>query len=1182
VAVVRYPMGPGAAGVGITIRGDHRMKRAVLLAAVLAAAGAADDAPRGVRTGWTFEVTRSAGTARVLGADGGEQVKEFEDTNITFTEKVVKTADGRATEVRRTLNAALVNELDPETQKTEQKRVGTKGAAYRVVLTPGASQVTHADTGALAAEEWEFLLKGSSALNLWPKGDLKTGRSWSYDGAALDQRLHFLPLRQGRMDLAVKGFVKDPKTGLRTAQIRGTIKCKIMYTPPLDFSGPVEIDLPVRLGVPSSIKIEGKISGVGVAVNQWGMAFQYPIKGSGSFEQKATPTKATLAALGAEPAGDDDDDDDDDDAPAPVKLSGEGVTATVIGRTSKGAYERGVLSPDGKHYAAEIGLARMRSAVSINGKVGPACSLILSLQLSPDGSRTAYYATGGKAPGWFAVVDGKQDPTYNSVSRLTFGPNNRPAYCAKKGKAWFVVLDGKKGPDYDHVSKVAFSKDGKHAVYGADSGGEGVLVTNGKAAPFGYTVVDGLVIGPDGKPRAFAGTREGKARAVIGGKEGPPFDEIFKLTVTPDLAHHVYCAKKGDKTVVVRDGKEGAPWDDVQAVTLSPDGACLIYSAKKEGKWHAVLNGTPGPAYHRIWFPRTSRDGTRTAYGAVKGGEEFFVVDGVEQQHFKGVSSPAAFSPDGTRFVYEANKSKAATGFHVLVADGRTIGNLNFADSLVFRDDGTIAFLAGQGGMLLRVTVAPPKAKAFKVEQKRLGPFHKDRKEDRRPDDEQHFGYIIEDGKQYRVVFDGVVGPAYERVSAPFLSRRGGRAAYFAVKDDKTLLMVDGKKQPVGDVDGFAEVVFSPDGSRWAAVAGEGKKRWVIVNGKADPKHDLAGQITFSPDGKRCAYLVKDGAQYRPVVDGTAGEPCDDIGVDPAFTFSPDGKHVAYAVKKGDTWRTVIDGKAEEAYDGLTDIVFSADSAHRAYGGLRDKRIAVVRDGAVGTFYDDMVEAPEFAPAGHSLAYVMKDGGEQFVVVDGKRGAGYDRAKGFVFSPDGGRLAHLARKKDDFKWCYVIDGKADPGHKDVQHLVFSPDGKHVAYVAEDDNQRVMLDGKPGKAYKDVDAPTFAPVGGRFVYVGEQEDKNERLIENEKVLLTCRFAWGVTFSPDGRHLACSFYRNGTYHAYIDGEEGPAFDDLWSGVFIPLPKDSGGGYAFTYLATRDGALYRVTHTPAKAAR
>lgn len=520
------------------------MRGAIILGTVLCGLSAsAAGEPDGVQVGWTFEVTRAAGTARVLGAAGSPQVKEYEDTNLTFTEEVVKAADGRATEVTRTLNAALVSDLDPGTGKTRTSRVGAKGTAYRAVFAPGGSEVTRATSGDAADEEWEFLLKGPTDLDLWPKGDLKRGQTWSYGGAAFDQRLHFLPLRQGRMDLAVNDFVKDPATGLQVARIRGTIRCKIMYTPPLDFSGPVEIDLPVRLGVPTSVKIDGKMAGIGVGVNEWGMAFQYPIRGTGSFEQKATPTAATLAKLGAARA-DGHDGDDDDDTPSPVRLSGAGVTAEVIARTSVGEYGSAVPGPGGKRYAAEISLGTMNTAVSIDGKIGPAYSLVLSLQFSPDGSRVGYYAS-PKGPGWFAVVDGKEGPTYDNVWNLTFGPDNRPAYCAKKGEVQFVVLDGKRGPDYDHVSNVAFSDGGKHAVYGADRDGKGFLVTDGRAEPFEYTGVRDLTIGPDGKPRAFAGTRDGQAHAVIGGKEGPPFDEISHLAFTPDLAHHVYHAKKG-------------------------------------------------------------------------------------------------------------------------------------------------------------------------------------------------------------------------------------------------------------------------------------------------------------------------------------------------------------------------------------------------------------------------------------------------------------------------------------------------------------------------------------------------------------------------------------------------------------------------------------------------------------
>ncbi len=89
--------------------------------------------------------------------------------------------------------------------------------------------------------------------------------------------------------------------------------------------------------------------------------------------------------------------------------------------------------------------------------------------------------------------------------------------------------------------------------------------------------------------------------------------------------------------------------------------------------------------------------------------------------------------------------------------------------------------------------------------------------------------------------------------------------------------------------------------------------------------HKQVNQVVFSPDGKRFAYAARAAGGSLIVVDGQAGTPSTFAD---SPMFSADGKHVVYRagkrVRKAERWWIVLDGKKLKTYDWVGEPAISA------------------------------------------------------------------------------------------------------------------------------------------------------------------------------------------------------------------------------------------------------------------
>lgn len=170
---------------------------------------------------------------------------------------------------------------------------------------------------------------------------------------------------------------------------------------------------------------------------------------------------------------------------------------------------------------------------------------------------------------------------------------------------------------------------------------------------------------------------------------------------------------------------------------------------------------------------------------------------------------------------------------------------------------------------------------------------------------------VYVDGKQVAVTEDNV-GMHFA------VSPDGAHFAYVAVRKGKAWVMLDGHEASAeyngdGFLTGPSNLLISPDG-RLAFVApsgGPGRTLQVVLDGKVGTAYEGIENLIFSPDGKRFAFSARSGKKWSVIVDGHAGPEYDQI-FGPAF--SPDGGSVIYAARQDKAWTMVENGQAGAAY----------------------------------------------------------------------------------------------------------------------------------------------------------------------------------------------------------------------------------------------------------------------------
>jgi hypothetical protein len=289
--------------------------------------------------------------------------------------------------------------------------------------------------------------------------------------------------------------------------------------------------------------------------------------------------------------------------------------------------------------------------------------------------------------------------------------------------------------------------------------------------------------------------------------------------------------------------------------------------------------------------PALSRNGERVAFVTWRGGRNVVVADGQAGDEFDSVSWPLALSADGRVVAYQARegqdqfcvvgarKSRAyeSVGLPVLSADGSVVA---FA---ACDNDGWHVIRNGRKGPRFdwvgNLALHPSGDRlAYTAENREAGAL------------------------RAFVVFDGVPGPHFSRVTPPVLSGDGNTVAYAGLRAGRWTLVVGQQELPVdGEV---SRIFLSTDGGRVGYVLEDGSSRRLVAPSGPGPAFDWIGEAAFLKNG-RIVYLASRGLRKFLATDDHwihLGE-----GEFSVLTPSSDGSQVGVAVREGRSlsWKTI-------------------------------------------------------------------------------------------------------------------------------------------------------------------------------------------------------------------------------------------------------------------------------------
>ena len=420
------------------------------------------------------------------------------------------------------------------------------------------------------------------------------------------------------------------------------------------------------------------------------------------------------------------------------------------------------------------------------------------------------------------------------------------------------------------------------------------------------------------------------------------------------------------------------------------------------------------------------------------------------------------------------------------------------------------------------------------------------------------------------VFLDGVKSPAYLTVDVRQMAFVGEKLIYAAqTNDHKWHMVVNANAGPAYDA--ISGLLLNHEDTHYAFITQGPGGHQVVVDGVAGPVRAHGGNgvhdLTLASNG-RCAYIWDkplgnaghDGMVQALVVDEReVAEKIQPLATEDTslslnsqiyILFSPDGKKVAYAKQVPGGVASVIDGKVSRAYNAINVTAFSPDSAHAFFVGVRN---------------------------------------QYFVVVDGQELDGFNRAYGFVWSKQGGRLGFVGFAQDGSH--FVIDGKQSQRYYSAMNktLSFSPDGKHYVYAACTNYMKcaVVMDGNetpvPDVAqFTTRSQPRFefpsifwSDDSARLAYAHTNADGTNNtvfVINGQQVMHNTGLYEYPAFSSDSKHFATLYWTGHAYSLFLDGKSGAPYEELLEAN--PNAARFENAHTYRFLGIKGGSVYRVT--------
>jgi hypothetical protein len=499
------------------------------------------------------------------------------------------------------------------------------------------------------------------------------------------------------------------------------------------------------------------------------------------------------------------------------------------------------------------------------------------ISFSDDGSHVAYKARKGDK--WLVVVDGEEGPEYDEVTcGPLFADTGHCTYAARKGDNWVAVIDGRETPEHGWVGSVFFSPDGTRVVYEASDGP--------REARESFYVVDG---------HEWPGCPQMGCVALHEGHVVQGFASDLGAWFAPGGRRFYYVAKEGEKWVFVDEGREGPEYDGIYGLSISPDGQHVAYKAWRgpnpaQAEHVVVLDGVEGPVYGAIGCLAFSPDGKRFAYdarpGAQWGVSQVVVADGQEGPRYQGVGPPS-FSPDSRHLIYTASVGDKS----VVVLDGEESRECDRA--------GTFCFLPDGSGLIYEAQIGN---RAFVVRNGQEGPAYPHVGELKLSPDGQHFVYVAYKEPGLAVVVDGKEGPLWDGLEEmPVFSADGNHMAYAGERKGQCFVVFDSREEG-----GYPSVNLAKDRNDALVVGPHGERVYTVGVGSRepaprfdDPRYDE--WVKTRKPGRRCV-----------VVNGQPGPAYDEIVTYP-LAFQEDGTLEYLAKRDGMLFRVTHTPAAQPA-----------------------------------------------------------------------------------------------------------------------------------------------------------------------------------------------------------------------------------------------------------------------------
>jgi hypothetical protein len=237
-----------------------------------------------------------------------------------------------------------------------------------------------------------------------------------------------------------------------------------------------------------------------------------------------------------------------------------------------------------------------------------------------------------------------------------------------------------------------------------------------------------------------------------------------------------------------------------------------------------------------------------------------------------------------------------------------------------------------------------------------------------------------------------------------------------------------------GPVEGWDEAKwphFAPDG-RCAHKASEGKKQFVVLDGRTGPAFDSVSRPGALPDGK---WNLIQGDGKTPL----------EFDLVYSVEAAPDGRTIVCTGKKSTlVCRATVGDRAYEVEGVMSRESVIGPGGTFGWTTMAGEGEKVwLGDKLVGEY--DQACRLRFSPQG-LLAFIARRKREYFLVVDGREFPACDFVQGFDFRPDGGAVVWLGESLNRYR-LHVGGWKSPEFDYIVRPLRFSKDGKKVAFGA---------------------------------------------------------------------------------------------------------------------------------------